>query len=142
MSVAAQLLDQVRAAGGTAEINDGKVRLRAPRALPGDLVDALRSRKAEIIDLLAAECADQVAARWGKLSSIVTWFLATPPPAAPFILRQGITIRDPVKFWNSLRVDIEAGPGTRRDFYGAVGNDLMRLWRMFGPGTSPPIREQ
>ncbi|MCZ6664712.1 MAG: hypothetical protein O7B81_05355, partial [Gammaproteobacteria bacterium] len=123
------------------EINDGKVHLRAPRPLPDDLVDALRSRKAEIINLLTAEHANRIAARWGNLSSVVEWFLCSPPPAEQFKLRQGVTIRDPSRFWQSLRVDIAAGPGVRRDHYGAVKGDLLRIWQMFRPRAVPTTEQ-
>ena len=76
---------------------------------------------------------------WGKLAPVVRWFLAATPPAEPFKLRQGITIRDPVKYWNSLRIDIEVGPGIARDFYGAVKSDLLRIWEMFGPLAKPAL---
>ena len=65
----------------------------------------------------------------------------TAAPPEPFKLRQGITITDPVKFWNSLRADIEDGPGTRRDYHNAVKYDLKRLWRMFGPRAVPTMEQ-
>ena len=39
----------------------------------------------------------------------------------------GVTILDPPRWWESLRVDVAACPGVRRDYYGAVRDDLRRL---------------
>ena len=88
---------------------------------------------------IAAE--GEIADTWGKLAPVVRWFLTAEPPAEPFKLRQGITITDPAKFWNSLRIDIEVGPGIARDFYGAVKSDLLRIWEMFGP-LAKPVMDQ
>ena len=69
----------------------------------------------------------------------VEWFMASAPPAAPFVMvwndqgtRPAVTITDPARFWRDLRTDIAVGPGIRRDTYGAVRNDLRRLYAMFG----------
>ena len=131
MSAAAQLLDQVRAAGGTVEINDGKVRLRAPSPLPDELVDALRSRKAEIIGLLTTEHASRIAARWGDLAGIAEWFLTATPLAEPFLLKRGVRITDPARWWRDTIIDIHQGPNGPRARYGALQDDLWRAWRMF-----------
>ena len=51
-------LEKLRAAGGTATVHDGRLRLSAPRPLPVELVESVRAHKAEIIAELvdAKEC--------------------------------------------------------------------------------------
>ncbi len=63
------------------------------------------------------------------------------PPAAPFLLKQGVTITDPARWWRDTIADIAAGPGVRRDHYGAVKSDLMRIWEMFGPRAVPTTEQ-
>lgn len=58
MIAAAELLDRVRAAGGTATVAGQYLKLRASRPLPTDLMDMLREHKSQIIAYLAAEGAD------------------------------------------------------------------------------------
>ena len=69
--------------------------------------------------------------KWGDAADSVAWFLGSQPPTEPFQLMPGVTILDPVRWWESLRDDVAAGPGTRRDRYGAVKNDLIRLYALF-----------
>ena len=72
------------------------------------------------------------ASDWGELTPVVEWFLASTPPSEPFRLQPGVRITDPVRWWRGLAVDVAAGPGTRRDRYGAVRGDLRRLYTLLG----------
>ena len=74
----------------------------------------------------------ELLAKWGELAPVVEWFLASTPPSEPFQLMPGVTILAPTLWWKSLRMDIAAGPGTRRDRYGAVRGDLRRLHSLLG----------
>ena len=64
MTTAPNLLAQVEAAGGTIEVHADKLRLKAPRPLPDDLLDDLRARKAEIIALLTPSTDTSSAEDW------------------------------------------------------------------------------
>ncbi len=135
---ARQLVAAVRDAGATIETAGDRLRLKSSRGpLPDDLVAALRSHKAEVIDLLVTERASRVASQWGDLASIVEWFLGATPPAEPFKLKQGITISNPQCWWRDVALDIARGPEGPRARYGALQDDLNRLWRMFGPQAKP-----
>ena len=82
------------------------------------------------------ETSEAVAA-WGDLAPIVTWFLSTEPPAEPFSLKQGVTISSLQRWWRDIEADIAAGPEGTRARYGALQDDLMRVWQMFGPQAMP-----
>ncbi len=74
MTVAHDLLRQVEAVGGLAEARGGKLRLKAPRPLPDELMNALRRHKAEVLAALVAPCdTAEGLARLGTMS---------PPPDA------------------------------------------------------------
>lgn len=114
-----------------------KLRWRAPKGVvtPGD-VAALRQRKAEVVSFLN-EHTSRIVARWGDLSSVVEWFMVTPPPAEPFKLKPGITISDPARWWRDTIADIAAGRNGPRATCGALQDDLWRAYRMFGPRSVP-----
>ncbi len=74
MTVAHDLLRQVEAVGGLAEARGGKLRLKASRPLPEELMNALRRHKAEVLAALVAPCETaEGLARLGTMS---------PPPDA------------------------------------------------------------
>ena len=77
------------------------------------------------------------AARWGDLAPIVEWFLGSTPPAEPFILKPAVRITNPRRWWRDIATDVAAGPQGPRARYGALQDDLWRIWRMFGPKTEP-----
>ncbi len=135
---ARQLVAAVRGAGATIEAAGDRLRLKSSRGpLPDDLVESLRCHKAEVIDLLVTERASRVASQWGDLEPIVEWFLGATPPAEPFKLKQGITITNPQHWWHDITLEIAAGPEGPRARYGALQDDVMRAWRMFGPQAVP-----
>ena len=49
-----ELLDEIRQHGGCAEVAGDRLRLRAPRPLPDELLRRLRQHKAELLRLLSA----------------------------------------------------------------------------------------
>ena len=131
---ARQLVAAVRDAGASIEAPGDRLRLKSSHGpLPDDLVDALRDHKSAVIDLLVTERASRVASQWGDLAPIVKWFLNAEPPTAPIKLKQGITISNPQRWWADIAADIAAGPEGPRARYGALQDDLWRLWQMFGP---------
>ncbi len=83
----------------------------------------------------------ETAAAWGDLAPIVEWFLSAEPPATPFKLKQGITITDPARWWADIIADIAAGPEGPRARYGALQDDVMRAWQMFGPQAEPGLEQ-
>ncbi len=139
---ARQLVAAVRDAGASIEADVDRLKLKSNRGpLPDDLVDALRSHKAEVIDLLVTERAHRAAVQWGDLAPIVEWFLSAEPPAEPFKLKQGITISNPQRWWRDIAADIAAGPEGPRARYGALQSDVIRAWRMFGPQAAPSLEQ-
>lgn len=48
----AALIEQIRAAGATILAEDGRLRLSAPRPLPGELLEAIKAHKSELLELL------------------------------------------------------------------------------------------
>ena len=58
---------------------------------------------------------------------MIDWFSTTAPPANPFKLCRGVAIRDPARWWQSIRSDIDTGPNGPRARYGAVQGDLRKL---------------
>ncbi len=157
MTPAIDLLDEVERAGGYLEARGDRLKVRAPKALPDDLVIALRQHRAEIINFLAAAptvapaatSADgKTPATWpdvhgdrphqwdGETPGHIEWFLASAPPATPFELQRGVTIAHPHHYWAYLLDDIRNGPGGPRAHYGALQHDLRRLHKLFGPSRS------
>ncbi len=139
---ARQLVAAVRDAGATIEAAGDRLRLKSSRGpLPDDLVDALRDHKTAVIDLLVAERTSRDAAQWGDLVAVVNWFLNAEPPATSFKLKQGITINNPQRWWRDIALDIAAGPEGPRARYGALQDDLWRVWRMFGPNAATTVEQ-
>ncbi len=85
---------------------------------------------------IQSETSEAVAA-WGDLAPIVEWFLSAAPPAEPFILKPAIRITNPARWWHDIKLDIATGPAGPRARYGALQDDVMRAWRMFGPQAVP-----
>ncbi len=135
---ARQLVAAVLAAGASIETAGDRLKLKSDRGpLPDDLVEALRSHKAEVIDLLVTERASRVASQWGDLAPIVEWILSADPPAEPFILKPAIRITNPERWWRDIAADIAAGPEGPRARHGALQDDVTRAWKMFGPQAIP-----
>ena len=78
---------------------------------------------------------------WRRLAPIVEWFLIAEPPAEPFLLKQGIRITDPARWWRNTIIDIRQGPEGPRARYGALQDDLWRVWRMFLPHADPTVEQ-
>jgi hypothetical protein len=71
-----------------------------------------------------------------EITTLIDWFLRTPPPTGPFELYRGVTVMQPVYFWEYLKSDIATGPGKARACTGAFQKDLRRLAELFGgPAT-------
>tara|TARA_B100000315_G_scaffold246118_1_gene273035 strand:+ start:780 stop:1142 length:363 start_codon:yes stop_codon:yes gene_type:complete len=66
------------------------------------------------------------------IGMIIEWFADLPAPASSFQLHKGVSITDPVAFWQSIKREIAAGPGGPRITYGALQSDLRRLSALFG----------
>ena len=128
MTVARELIELAHRHGIEMFPAGDRIRLRAASPPPKEVVDALRDRKADVIAALNARIAEQ----WGDAAEAVAWFLGSEPPSEPFELRPAVTVLRPATFWVYLRADIDAGPGTGRDTYGAVRNELRRLYALFG----------
>ncbi len=73
----------------------------------------------------------EIADTWGKLAPVVRWFVDATPPAEPFLLKRGVRITDPARWWRDTIIDIHQGPNGPRARYGALQDDLWRAWRMF-----------
>ena len=58
---------------------------------------------------------------------------------APFTLRPGCRVEDPVRCVGQLRADVVDGPGGPRSRTGALQEDLRRLYQMFAREPSPQI---
>lgn len=61
------------------------------------------------------------------VQSLMDWFLTLTPPTEPFYLEPHLRIDDPVKFFESLRREIETGPRGPRARHGALQWDLLKL---------------
>jgi hypothetical protein len=144
---AINLVQEVEQAGGQLEVAGERLKIRAPTPLPRPLVDALRERKADVIDFLAARGREAAAApdpaparaataatEWDAETAVhIAWFETTAPPAEFFELSPGVVIAHPDRAWISIKGDIAAGPGGPRAHYGALQNDLANLHALFGP---------
>lgn len=63
----------------------------------------------------------------------LAWFLATPTlPSRPFRLNRWTEIINPAGFYESLHLDISQGSAGPRARYGALQDDLLALYKMFG----------
>ena len=139
---ARQLVAAVRDAGASIEATGDRLRLKSSHGpLPDDLVDALRDHKSAVIDLLVTERASRVASQWGDLAPIVEWFLSADPPAEPFILKPAVRITNPGRWWRDITADIAAGPDGPRARYHGLQDDVIRVWRMFGPQAVPGLEQ-
>lgn len=65
------------------------------------------------------------------VQSLVDWFLTLDPPTEPFYLENHLHVVDPVKCFESLRQEIETGPGGPRARLGALQSDLWKLKAYF-----------
>jgi hypothetical protein len=62
----------------------------------------------------------------------IDWFNSWEGTSQPFTLYPWIKITDPSVYFASLRADLSAGPRGTRARYGAVQDDLQRLYELFG----------
>ncbi len=134
MTAAAELLHEVEGAGGQLVLLDnGGLRVTAPKPLPDDLMERLRRHKPAIIDYLtppAPEKSPRAAPSndWdSETAELIRRFLNTHPPTEPFELSKGVTVIKPALWWTVLRRDIAAGPNGPRAHYGSLKEDLRRL---------------
>ena len=72
-----------------------------------------------------------------QTSALIDWFGSADLPVEPFRLRSGVEIRDPVKFYASLRNDIEQGVRGARARTGALQEDLEGLFDLFSDAGNP-----
>ena len=69
-----------------------------------------------------------ISAEWPpEVQSLVNWFMTLTPPTESFCLEPHLLIADPVKFFQSLRREIETGPRGPRARRGALQWDLWDL---------------
>jgi hypothetical protein len=96
MSIAIGLLEHVEAAGGVAEVRGEQLHLSAPEPLPGDLMDALRENKSDVIGVLSTlrmslsqfeggDCALEIRVDWFPQG---IWFVPTEAEAA-YLVSEG-----------------------------------------------------
>ena len=129
-AAAAELVREVEAAGGQLVLLDnGGLRVKAPKPLPDGLVSRLRQHKPAIIDYLVPPAPAPVEpSGWnGEMVGLIRWFLGTHPPTEPFELSRGVTIIRPALWRTATRRDISLGPNGPRARYGALQQDLRRL---------------
>jgi hypothetical protein len=67
-----------------------------------------------------------------QTSGLIDWFLSTELPVKPFRLRSGVEVADPLRFYASLKSDIEQGVDGARARTGALQEDLECLFDRFG----------
>ena len=125
----ATMLAEARADGLDVGVDGDRLVVRGPRRCEAR-AKALLARKVEVMAAMTAQ-------RWGDAAHAVEWFLSSDPPAEPFVLKPAVSITDPAAYWRHLRGDVVAGPSVARDTYGAVRDELVRLYRMFAAPTPP-----
>lgn len=114
----------------------------SPPDMVKPLIDELRKCKAEVVNILRAgstaapseesQLPVQVEAIWPPaVQSLVDWFMTLTPPTERFYLEPHLHIVDPVKFFQSLRREIETGPRGPRSRRGALQWDLQNLKTYF-----------
>lgn len=133
MTAADKALDLARRHGVTVKANGDHLRLTASKPPPTEVVDALRRHKSAVLAALNSSASQG----WGGASHAIEWFLSSNPPAEPFVLKRAVWITDPAAYWQKLRRDIGVGPGVARDAYGAVRDELRRLYAMFAVPAPP-----
>lgn len=72
----------------------------------------------------------------------IRWLEETQPPDNPFQLDQGRTVTGPVKFWQSLKNQIAAGPDGARARNGVLQRDLRLLRKLFGGADGPEMGDR
>ena len=123
----ARLLDDLKRLGVHLAVEGNHLKVDAPKgAATPEILNELRAYKAEVIDTLIGTD------RWGDDLPFVRWFLSSKPPSEPFELCPAVTVLDPARWWESIRVDIAVGPGRGRAHYGALEKDLRRLAELYG----------
>jgi len=63
---------------------------------------------------------------------LMAWFEGQPPPPVAFALHPGQQVIDPARFFESLR----DGPEGVRARSRALRDDLLRLWDLYGRGST------
>ena len=97
------------------------------------LLDELKKHKAEVVNMLRMgkvvspdEVTPSQSVSWSlEFQALIDWFMELDTPTEPFYLEDHRHIVDPVKFFQYLRKDIEAGPDGPRGRYGALIQDLI-----------------
>ncbi len=93
MSIAADLISRVEAAGGMAEVRGKRLHLSAPEPLSDDLMEALRENKSDVIGVLStlrmslsqfegSDCALEIQVNWFPHC---IWFVPTEADAAHLV---------------------------------------------------------
>jgi hypothetical protein len=67
-----------------------------------------------------------------QTAGLIDWFLSASLPVKPFRLRSGVEVTEPVRFYISLKEDIEQGVKGARARTGALQEDLECLFDRFG----------
>lgn len=66
-----------------------------------------------------------------QTAKLIEWFQADPQlPKEPFFLWPYSWVANPSKFYEALRMDIDAGPEGPRAWYGSVQKDLARIYEL------------
>ena len=135
MTAAARLLAEVAAAGAVVVLDGAGMKVKGATALPDSLVQELRTHRDEIREVLQPKPRGRNS--WPPdIQKIIDWFLTFRPPNHSFLLKQGVTITDPAKYWEYLRSDIAPGPKGARARYDALQADLRRLHKLFAEETA------
>lgn len=101
-----------------------------------EILPTVKPLKKRILDTLKADCPETdiigpvapARAMWfPENQALVDWYMQLDPPEVPFYLEPHICVVDPVKFFVSLRREIEAGPSGPRARRGALQTDLRKL---------------
>jgi hypothetical protein len=112
------------------------IQLLRPIIANGEIISAgaiIRIDSPEVSEIIIREGIGRIVAAakevWPEpMTSLVYWFANTKDlPAQPFELSSYETIFHPVRYYEALRRDIEAGPKGPRSRYGVLQGDLQRL---------------
>ena len=99
------------------------------------LLDELKKHKAEVVNMLRMgkvvspdEVTPSQPVSWSlEFQALIDWFMELDTPKEPFHLEPHRRIVEPVKFFHSLRNDIQEGPDGPRGRHGILMEDLTNL---------------
>jgi hypothetical protein len=137
------LLSEIVTIGYDIFLEGDHVKLRyrkkgSPPDMARPIIAELRNHKTEVVNSLKMGgivtqpdkllSQSGLKAEWApELQLLVDWFLTLEPPSEPFYLEPHLRVLVPLKFFESLRHEIEAGPKVARARMGTLQSDLRKL---------------